>query len=103
VLRGNSYHEGAVRRGDFAPGAPLRLVREPDNRHDPHAIAVFARGAQQLSGYVPRGYAKRLAKLLDAGADMVAVSTRGDGPGRDDVTPQVLVCERALWNHLNRD
>lgn len=101
-LRGTEHHESAARRGDFTPGAPVRLVRKPDNPHDPNAIAVYAAGARDLAGYVPRGYAKRLAKLLDAGADMVAVSTRGGGPGYDAVTPHVLAVERDLWEHLNR-
>jgi len=102
-LRGTGYHESAARNGDFRPGTAVPLVREPENSHDRHAIAVYAAGARQRAGYVPRGYAKRLAKLIDAGADMVAVSTRGGGPGQDDVTPQVLVCEQALWDHLNRE
>ena len=103
AIRGTSHHESAARRGNFVPGAPVRLVREPDNQHDQNAIAVYAEGARTLAGYVPRGYAKRLAKLLDAGADMVAVSTRGDHPGHDAVSPQVLAVERALWDHLNRE
>jgi hypothetical protein len=102
VVRGTAHHERAVRRGDFSPGAPVRLVREPDNQHDPNAIAIYAAGARDVAGYVPRGYAKRLAKLLDAGAEMVAVSTRGAGAGRQGVSPQVLVVERVLWEHLNR-
>lgn len=102
VVRGVAHHESAARRGDFTPGAPVRLEREPDNPHDPNAIAVYAEGARDLAGYVPRGYAKRLTKLLDAGADMVAVSTRGGGPGHDASSPQVLAVERPLWDHLNR-
>ncbi|WP_246383192.1 HIRAN domain-containing protein [Nocardioides stalactiti] len=102
VVRGTAHHERAARRGDFKPGAPVRLVREPDNQHDPHAIAVYAAGARDITGYVPRGYAKRLAKLLDAGADMVAVSTLGSAAGHKGVSLQVLVVERALWDHLNR-
>lgn len=101
-VRGAAHHESAARRGDFRPGKPVRLVREPANPHDPNAIAVYADGARNLAGYVPKGYAKRLARLLDAGADMVAISTRGSGPGREGVSPQVLVCERALYEHMTR-
>lgn len=102
AVRGISHHKGAA-RGDFAPGSLVRLVREPDNSHDPNAIAVYASEAHNLAGYVPRGYAKRLSKILDAEADIVAVSVRGSGPGNDDVPPHVLAVDRALWNHLNRD
>ncbi|CAM3194674.1 HIRAN domain-containing protein [Nocardioides dubius] len=100
-VRGTSHHERAARAGDFRPGAPVVLVREPQNAHDPNAIGVYASGATELAGYVPRGFAKRLTPILDGGADMVAVSTRGGGPG-EDTTPQVLVVERRLWTHLHR-
>lgn len=103
TLRGTVHHESAALRGDFTPGARVRLVREPDNPHDPNAIAVYAEGTRNLAGYVPRGYAKRLAKVLDSGADMVAVSTRGARPGHANVSPQVLAVGRALWDHLNRE
>ncbi len=33
-LRGESYHQAACRAGNFHPGVPVRLVREPDNLHD---------------------------------------------------------------------
>lgn len=104
AVRGMSHHESAAMRGgDFTPGSLVRLVREPDNPYDSNAIAVYGDGARDLAGYVPRGYAKRLSKVLDSGADMVAVSVRGSGPGNYNMTPQVLAVERALWNNLNRD
>jgi len=103
ALRGGGYHESALKRGDFRPGAEVRLVREPDNPHDPNAIAVYAAGARDLSGYVPRGYAKRLAKLIDGGADLVALSVRGSGRGSDTTTPHLLICERRLYEHLTRE
>ena len=101
-VRGIAYHKEAAKRGDFTPGAPLRLVREPDNKDDSNAIGVYAAGVRARAAYVPRGYAKRLAKLLDDDAGMVAVSVRGSGGGCHEVTPHILVCERALFEHLNR-
>lgn len=103
TLRGGGYHESALKRGDFRPGSEVRLVREPDNPHDPNAIAIYAAGARDLSGYVPRGYAKRLAKLIDGGADLVALSVRGSGRGSDSTTPHLLICERRLYEHLTRE
>ncbi|WP_246003656.1 HIRAN domain-containing protein [Nocardioides aurantiacus] len=102
VLRGTGYNEAATRSGRFTPGALLRLRREPDNPHDANALAVYAERDRNKAGYVPTGQAKRLAPLVDGGADLVAVSTRGSGAGSDDVTPHVLVCERALYDHLTR-
>lgn len=102
TLRGSSYHAAAVKAGRFTPGSPVRLEREPDNEHDPNAIAIHAGRARNRAGYVPRGQAKRLAKLIDAGRELVAVSTLGSGAGRDTVTPVVLICERPLFEHLTR-
>ncbi|GAA1818928.1 hypothetical protein GCM10009812_09410 [Nocardioides marinus] len=101
-LRGTSYHTAAVRAGRFTPGTAVRLVREPNNPHDPNAISVWAEGAKAKAGYVPGTRAKALARLLDGGADLVAVSVRGAGPGREGAVPQVLVCERELYEHLTR-
>ncbi|WP_183092773.1 HIRAN domain-containing protein [Nocardioides stalactiti] len=95
-------HAEAAQRGDFSPGAPVRLVRDPDDADDPSVIAVQADGADELAGRVPRGYAKRLAKVLDSGADLVAVSTRGATAHQKGASPQVLAVERSLWDHLNR-
>ncbi|MFO6453464.1 MULTISPECIES: HIRAN domain-containing protein [unclassified Aeromicrobium] len=102
ALRGTGYYEDAVKAGRFTPGAPLRLVREPDNEYDTNAIAVYAETGRRVAGYVPKGQAKRLASLLDSGTDLVAVSVRGAGAGRLGATPHVLVCERELYEHLNR-
>lgn len=101
-IRGTSHHSGAVKAGRFTPGAQLRLVREPENRHDPNTIAVYAEKARNMAGYVPASQAKRLASLLDADVDLVAVSVRGSGPGTEGTVPHILVCERSLFVHLTR-
>lgn len=54
-----SHVAGAVHRpdalvsDDAAPGWPLRLVAEPGNAYDPHAIAVLLASGLPV-GYVPR-------------------------------------------------
>lgn len=101
-IQGTDHYEGAVKAGRFTPGAVVRLVREPDNPHDPNAIAVYAERARNKAGYVPASQAKRLAPLLDAGVDLVGVSMRGAGSGTAGTVPQILVCERLLCDHLNR-
>lgn len=104
TVRGTGYHPGAVKAGKFTPGTPVRLIREPDNPHDPNAIAIYAETGRNRAGYVPAARAKRLAKLLDAdaGADLVAVSVRGSGRGTDGPAPHILICERRLFEHLIR-
>lgn len=42
------------------PGDPVTLVREPDNPHDPNAIAVMLH-----LGYVPKAQALKLAEKMD--------------------------------------
>lgn len=42
------------------------LIREPDNTHDPNAVAVLMAG--QIVGHVPRGLAERLGPEIDDGA-----------------------------------
>ncbi len=101
-LRGSSYYQAALKAGRFTPGSPVKLVREPGNAHDPNAIAIYADGARTKAGYVPGARAKTLAKLIDDGADLVAISVRGSGRGTDGTVPHVLICERALFDHLNR-
>lgn len=47
---------------------PVRLRPEPENKFDPHAIAVdcaMADGTIASVGYVPKDLAKELAPLLD--------------------------------------
>lgn len=82
-LRGEAYHEAACRRGDFTPGAPVRLVPEPDNPHDPNAVAVTADedGAETV-GYVSRGNAKRWGRLLAGGQPLRVIALRGTPAGQ---------------------
>ena len=101
-LRGTAYYPNAVKAGRLTPGAPLRLVREPANAHDTNAIAVYAEGAYQQVGYVNKQRAKRLAALMDSGADVAAISLRGAGSGREGEVPYVLACERHIMDHLTR-
>lgn len=58
------------------PGSAVTLVREPENPHDPNAIAVYIDGPKLLGifgggkmqiGYIREGTAKSLARRLDAG------------------------------------
>jgi HIRAN domain len=69
------HHAEALASGESAPGSELRLRRDPDNPHDPHAIAVETRGGLQL-GFVPRAVAEELAPQLDRGKMWSAVVLR---------------------------
>ena len=69
------HHADALQSEAVAPGCPLELRRDPDNEHDPNAIAVHAPGGAQV-GWVPREVAAELAGQLDAGRPVSAVALR---------------------------
>ena len=92
--------EGAVTCGNFSAGTMLELKREPDNAHDPNAVAIYAPGAIMKAGYVNKQNAGRIAPLLDGGADLVCISLRGDGPGQFGTVPHVLVTDPAMLRRL---
>ncbi|GGQ87311.1 HIRAN domain-containing protein [Couchioplanes azureus] len=80
-LRGEAYHREACRAGDFHPGRPVRLVREPANEFDPNAVAVYDDTGKHMAAYVNKQKARTLARLLDSGEPIEAVSIRGTGSG----------------------
>jgi single-stranded-DNA-specific exonuclease len=63
-------------------GEELFLLREPDNEHDPNAIAVVRRSREQC-GYIPAELAENLAPSMDAGVrvDAIILERTGDGQG----------------------
>ena len=67
-LAGASYRADALQDDAFAPGRRLALVREPENEHDPNAVAVWDAERRVQAGYVPAEIAPEL------GGDEQAVS-----------------------------
>jgi hypothetical protein len=65
--------QAAVRM--LRPGQPLALVRDSDNEHDPHAIAIYTADEQRLSlGYIGRDINRSQAfESLLAGQTLPAV------------------------------
>jgi hypothetical protein len=59
-VAGVSYRAEALPDPSFDPGRPLRLVREPENEHDPNAIGIWNQDATLQLGYVPRDTAAEL-------------------------------------------
>ena len=74
VAGAGRHHAEAIASDAVAPGSPLELRRDPENEHDPNAIAVHA-GAAQV-GWVPREVAAELAPELDAGGAWSALVLR---------------------------
>lgn len=66
ALVGSRYHKGAYDRlRVLKRGAELTPVAEPENPHDPEAVAVYHGG--QHMGYVPRDQAPLVARALAEG------------------------------------
>ncbi|MDX6671303.1 MAG: hypothetical protein QOI91_1666 [Solirubrobacteraceae bacterium] len=79
-VAGAARHHGNVLASEAVePGRPLELRRDPENPHDPHAIAVHAAAGGQV-GWVPREIAADLAPDLDAGRHWSAVVLREHRP-----------------------
>jgi hypothetical protein len=59
-------HAAKVPLETLHPGEVVQFTPEPDNAHDPNALAVLVHG--QKIGYVPRQQARALRALYDAGS-----------------------------------
>lgn len=83
------------RRGAELPA--LVLIREPDNRYDPNAIAVHAPSIGML-GHLPRGTAERMAPEIDAGTEwaarLVGVAVHQDNPEQPGLEIRCFRVER---------
>ncbi len=63
-VAGVSFRSEVLQRPEFEPGRPVKLVREPDNPHDRHAVSVWDESGEVQVGYVPRSDARRVAAAL---------------------------------------
>jgi hypothetical protein len=91
-LAGASYRLDALQDAAFAPGRRLALVREPDNEHDPNAVAVYDAERRVHGGYVPAEVAPSLR------GDEQAVSLwefRGEDGSR--IGLRVLIAPAEAW------
>jgi HIRAN domain len=84
VAGAGRHHADALGSEAVAPGQPLVLRRDPDNPHDPNAIAVYGAGEGEQVGWVPREIAAELAPDLDAGRPWAAVVLREHRPSPRD-------------------
>jgi hypothetical protein len=74
-VAGVSFRADDVADASFDPGARLALVPEPDNEHDPNAIAIWNADRTRQAGYVPR----ELAAELDGTELAVSLWRAGEG------------------------
>jgi len=60
-VAGVTFRPGNVDDASFDPGRRLALVREPENEHDPNAVAIWNEERTLQAGYVPRDVAPELS------------------------------------------
>ncbi len=60
-VAGVTFRPGNAEDVSFDPGRRLVLVAEPDNEHDPNAVAIWNEERTLQVGYVPREIAPELA------------------------------------------
>ena len=60
-IAGFQYHDGYLALNKLKPGKKLKMVPEPDNPHDPAAVALRYKGTKL--GYVPSSHNKEIALL----------------------------------------
>jgi hypothetical protein len=85
-VAGVSFRPEAVADPSFDPGKRLALVPEPENEHDPNAVAVWNAERTLQAGYVPR----ETAAELDGGEQAVSLWRAGEGL-------RVLLVPRGSW------
>ena len=95
-VAGASYRAEALQDDAFAPGRSLALVREPDNPHDPNAVAIWDEGRRLQAGYVPAEIAGELS------GDEQAVSLWEFAEEGQRVGLRVLIAPKSAWIGLPR-
>jgi len=73
--------DGTSRQAELArcrPGEPVRLVRQPENPHDPAAVAIISARGVQL-GYIPADRAVWIGSKIDRGYDVRVIVERVKG------------------------
>lgn len=66
-VAGFTYYDGIDVIGDLKIGTPLRLIVEPENRFDPHAVAIYYGGSKL--GFIPSEENKLISQFLQLGYD----------------------------------
>lgn len=72
-VAGTSYRRDTLQREDLKPGTPVLLRPEPDNQHDPNAIAVWDPSGEVQLGYIPAELSPVLQTRVPAGRDLTEV------------------------------
>lgn len=66
-VAGTQHHVDDLQAVSFHPPARLRLIPEPTNKFDPHAIAVWDEQRRHHAGYISRDEAERIGHRIAKG------------------------------------
>jgi hypothetical protein len=91
-LAGASYRPDELQDDAFTPGRRLTLVREPENEHDPNAVAIWDAERRVQAGYVPA----EVAPELRGDEQAVSLWEFRDEDGRR-IGLRVLVAPAEAW------
>jgi HIRAN domain len=91
-VAGASYRADVLQDEAFAPGRRLALVPEPENEHDPNAVAIYDADRRLQAGYVPA----EVAPELDGDEQAVSLwEFRGEDAQR--IGLRVLLAPADAW------
>lgn len=91
AVAGFQYHAGPALFDRLAPGQPVELAREPDNRFDPRAVRLDWHGHK--IGYLPRHENAAVAQMLDRGETLTAIISQR----RAEANPWRRLAVRVEW------
>ena len=83
----------------------MALVREPENIHDKNAVAISAIKTNNVVGYVNKGMALGISRLILAGTPLHAISLSGgrkDTLGTFGTRIKILAATPEMVAHLLR-
>lgn len=65
-VAGTAYQDVEAVEPSLKAGDKFLLIREPENKHDQFAVAIYTASKNKL-GYLPRSKNETIARLMDAG------------------------------------
>lgn len=69
-VAGFQYHQGEAVWAQLSIGAPLQLIREPENKYDTRAVRIELQGHKL--GYLPRLDNATISQLMDRAENLQA-------------------------------
>ncbi|HYI44527.1 MAG TPA: HIRAN domain-containing protein [Actinomycetota bacterium] len=73
-VAGVSFYSDALQDPAFAPGQPLTLIPEPDNKYDATAVGVWDASSQLMVGRIPKELCGAVGDRINAGQTLRVMS-----------------------------